>query len=134
MSTFEDFWAAYPRKTAKVQAIKAWNRAINNRGVKPEVIMAGAQRYRDWLGQRTDKVWRPEPCHAATWLNGDRWDDVLAPETHPRPSYGPRGVFKLEPPLDPAVQNKVGRLMREFADKLRADGVSIRVADREERK
>lgn len=68
---FDRFWHAYPRRTAKPQARRAWERAVKRASV--EVILAGAERYAAEcaaLGTEDRYV-----AHPATWLNNDRWDD-----------------------------------------------------------
>lgn len=69
---FERFWDAYPRKSAKGTARKAWSRASLR--ADPETIIAGAERYAA-DGNRLDEF----TAHAATWLNGDRWEDDPLP-------------------------------------------------------
>lgn len=71
---FADFWAAYPRKVAKPEAMKAWIK------IKPDeetaaAIMAGleqAKKSRDWL--KDDGQFIPHP---STWLNQRRWEDQM---------------------------------------------------------
>lgn len=69
---FPQFWAAYPKKTAKQNAQRAWKKL----GVTAELfraIMAGltqAKASSQW--QREDGRYIPYP---ATWLNGRRWED-----------------------------------------------------------
>jgi len=69
-AAFERFWAAYPRHVAKEAARKAFARAIKN-GVDADTMIAGAQRY---AVERKSEPPR-YTAHAATWLNGRRWDD-----------------------------------------------------------
>lgn len=74
-SLFDRFWKAYPRRTAKAQARKAFEKAV--RRASPEGIIAGAQRYAD--DPNRDPTYT---AHASTWLNGDRWtDEPLPPRT-----------------------------------------------------
>lgn len=64
---FDEFWAAYPRKTDKGHARKAWMNAIKKKW--PSEIIAAAGAY---------AASKPEPkftAHPTTWLNGERWDD-----------------------------------------------------------
>src|SRR5262249_36418964 len=72
---FARFWSAYPKHVAKEAARRAYDKAIK-RGADPEVIIAGAQRYA--VAERA-RIGRGEarkyPAHAATWLNGRRWED-----------------------------------------------------------
>jgi hypothetical protein len=75
---FEDFWAAYPRRTAVAVARKAWAKAIKR--AKPEAIIAAIQA-QVAAGCFPDKTYTPYP---ATWLNADRWLDEIetaAPKT-----------------------------------------------------
>lgn len=70
---FERFWAIYPRKTAKGTARARWKSAVAKAG-SVEKILAGAQRYaRD--PNRDPRY----TAHAATWLNGERWEDEPLP-------------------------------------------------------
>lgn len=69
---WEEFWKTYPRKVAKPQARKAWEKALKT--TDAEVIIAGATRYRD------DPNRLPQfTAHPATWLNAGRWDDDPLP-------------------------------------------------------
>jgi hypothetical protein len=70
--TWEAFWNVYPRHVGKREARKAWERAI--RRARPEVIIRGAQRYRDDPHRLA-----PYTAHPATWLNRDGWDDDPEP-------------------------------------------------------
>jgi len=69
LKPFDDFWQLWPRKEAKANALKAWEKAV--RKTTPDEIIAGARRL-------TDSPYRPETRfipHAATWLNAERWND-----------------------------------------------------------
>lgn len=72
ISPFDEFWAAYPRKTGKEAARKAWVK------LKPsaellEIMLAAL----DW--QRRSTQWLKDGGqfipHPATWLNQGRWQD-----------------------------------------------------------
>ncbi|MFJ4038229.1 helix-turn-helix domain-containing protein [Microbacterium sp. NPDC090007] len=69
--SFDDFWGVWPRKVAKPDARRAWDKAVKT--VPGEVILAGAIAYRDNPG-RPEKQFIPHP---ATWLNRSGWDDEL---------------------------------------------------------
>lgn len=67
---FDDFWLLYPKRWAKKDARKAWDRidpSLHNR------IFIALVRWR--------QVWRNKEVeflpHPATWLNGERWEDEL---------------------------------------------------------
>ena len=67
---FEEFWLAYPRRTAKGDAAKAWTLAA--RRADPATILAAARAYA--LHAPPDPQFIPHP---ATWLNGGRYDDPI---------------------------------------------------------
>lgn len=80
MDTFDDFWREYPRKVSKKDARKAWGRAVKIE--LPAVIIMGLKRQIPFLESRPLEF-RP---HAATWLNGERWEDeVQIPSAQRRP-------------------------------------------------
>ena len=95
---FDEFWNAFGLKSGKAEARKAWAKAV--KVTDPEDIIAGAERYREWLEGH------PSPPHqkwAQGWLNGRRWEDELEP-------YPKGKQNKFEQAVD-AVQQ--GRQMRE---------------------
>lgn len=70
--SFDEFWMAYPRKTAKAKAQAAWRRlSPKDRSEALDVLPAHC---RTW----TDPQYTP---HASTWLNGRRWEDDLKSST-----------------------------------------------------
>lgn len=68
------FWPAYPRKIAKHEARKAWERLKlkDEDQTTLDAIMAGLAHYiaHEWEPDRPRFV-----PHAATWLNQRRWED-----------------------------------------------------------
>lgn len=66
--TFDDFWAVWPRKVGKLDARKAWDKAIRE-GSDPFEIIAGAHRL---AAVSSDKQYIKYP---QGWLNGHRWED-----------------------------------------------------------
>ncbi|MCD1645189.1 hypothetical protein [Aurantimonas coralicida] len=75
MTTFDTFWAAYPRKQAKRTAQKAWDREMKA-GTDPQVILDGLRRQLPGFA-RKEKQFIPHP---ATWLNSGRWEDEDMPD------------------------------------------------------
>lgn len=65
------FWEAYPRKTDKGHARKAWLKALRDT-VAPETLTQAAQRFRDDPKRNRDIQYVPHPT---TWLNGERFND-----------------------------------------------------------
>lgn len=77
---FDEFWAKYPHKVGKQDALRAFHRAERSAATSFENLMLALDRY---IAKRDDRPW----CNPATWLNQGRWDDQPAPQV-PR-SQGP---------------------------------------------
>lgn len=69
---FEKFWSAYPRKEGKQKARSAFEKVT----VSLEVLLIALE------SQKKSSQWTKDNGqfipHAATWLNGKRWEDQLA--------------------------------------------------------
>lgn len=75
---FARFWAAYPKRVAKRDALKAWARLGVTTGLLDEMLAAiERQRRTQWANGFV-----PNP---ATWLNGRRWEDEDVPSPGPAP-------------------------------------------------
>lgn len=72
---FESFWTAYPRKTGKKAALKAWNNAKDKPDIKTIIAAITAQR----SSQQWQKDGGQFIPHPATWLNQGRWADETKP-------------------------------------------------------
>lgn len=64
---FDEFWQAYPRKTDKGNARKAWDKAIKKTDAQSLIAAAVAL-----AASKPDLKFT---AHPSTWLNGERWDD-----------------------------------------------------------
>lgn len=86
---FEDFWREYPRKTNKVAAFKAFKKVCKDRKMLAVLLSALAE-------HRKSKQWKTKDYipHAATWLNGRRWEDDLT-SLEGEPS-GPQTSYDLD--------------------------------------
>lgn len=70
---FNKFWGEYPRKVAKGNARKAFQKALKLATF--EEIMQGLENSKMfWSQNETEKQYIP---HGASWLNGERWEDEL---------------------------------------------------------
>lgn len=68
---FESWWQGYPRKTGKLAAAKAYEKA--RQSTDADTLTAGlANAVAVWQASRTEPQFIP---HAATWLNQGRWTD-----------------------------------------------------------
>lgn len=77
---FAAFWAAYPKKAGKADALKAWNK------LKPDIVLQ-AKMGEALTAQKKSPQWTknngqyiPMP---STWLNGKRWEDEVQTQTQP---------------------------------------------------
>jgi hypothetical protein len=91
MEGFDAFWSAYPRKVAKVEAVKAWQQAPPTEVERPLILAAIAR-------QRLTPGWTKDGGefipHPATYLRKRRWEDQTAKvarvngiEVQPRSGY-----------------------------------------------
>lgn len=69
---FLEFWAAYPRREAKKDALKAWCVLTAEQRFAARESIGIHVRY--WAAAGRTKQYIPLP---ATWLRGERWDDEL---------------------------------------------------------
>jgi hypothetical protein len=74
------FWAAFPNKVGKAEAMRALNKASHK--VMPDELFSALTRY----AHKSDD--RPF-CNPATWLNQERWLDQPAINNNGQRSYGP---------------------------------------------
>lgn len=73
MEEFEKFWAAYPRKVAKAEARKAWAQTASIRPDTDSLVKAVLSHCKTEQWMKSNGAFIP---HAATWLRGERWEDV----------------------------------------------------------
>jgi len=104
LALFDEFWKAYPRKTDKANARKAWAKAIKKKPADQIITAAAAY-----------AATKPEPkytAHPSTWLNGERWDDEQArAPTEPTRWYPP----EAPPDVDPDDTEAYAAAMRKAA-------------------
>lgn len=70
---FSTFWSCYPKKVAKADARKAW---LQTKDVRPDITtvinaITSACKTEQWM--KSGGAFIPYP---ATWLRGERWDDI----------------------------------------------------------
>lgn len=78
----ERFWAEFPNKVGKADAMKAFDKASHK--TPPDVLFPALNRY----AKKTDD--RPF-CNPATWLNQERWLDQPATTNGNRSQFTARG-------------------------------------------
>lgn len=77
-SSFDQFWAMYPKKVGKGKAQKAFASAVRRASVQD--ILSGCQRYVEERAGQDPKF----TAHPTSWLNAERWTD------EPDTSYVPK--------------------------------------------
>jgi hypothetical protein len=70
---FETWWSEYPRRIAKGTAFKAWKSAISKTSF--DVLLDSVKAF----AIKCSLVEQQYIPHAATWLNGERWNDEPEP-------------------------------------------------------
>ena len=90
-AAFEKFWTAYPRKEGKQKARAAFEKVT----VPLDVLLTAIE------SQKRSAQWCKDGGqyipHAATWLNGKRWEDQLPMDTSiPKGASGHLGDAELE--------------------------------------
>jgi hypothetical protein len=75
---FDEFWNLYPKRVAKADALKAWNKAIKRKS--PEELLKLTKVYSE--GKLPDQTYIPYP---ASWLNKELYESVEVAEAKPLP-------------------------------------------------
>lgn len=70
--SFEKFWSVYPKKTAKKDAFKAWEKLKPNEELTAKILKSLEQQKKSVQWTKDNGQYIPYP---ATWLNGRRWED-----------------------------------------------------------
>lgn len=100
--SFETFWKAYPRRVAKAEARKAYDKAMKT--VSHQTIMDGVQRYAVYT-QSTDHRFIKHP---ASWLRAECWEDELQDTRSIIPVKNMTNLDRLEQDLAERIRNGAG--------------------------
>ncbi len=78
---FDIFWEAYPRRIAKQNAIKAWNKIKPNQELLDKILksLEVGKKSNDWTKDNGQFI-----PHPATWLNRGGWEDEYQEVTEVR--------------------------------------------------
>lgn len=76
---FDQFWAEYPRKTVKKEALKSWNRIKMTDELFAKIMstLAAYKKSPQWIKDGGQFI-----PHPTTWLNQERWNDELKVEVN----------------------------------------------------
>jgi hypothetical protein len=104
---FPEFYATYPKKKARADALMAYRGALK-KGATPAELLAGALRaaaeYRIDVQRRGKELAYQYVAHPAGWLRKERWADEPAPT---------RGAGPLGRPDHAAVAEQIARQLME---------------------
>ena len=98
---FNEFWESYPRKVARIAAMKAWNKKVSR--LETPAVMQGLHIWRlYWWHTQKDTEFIP---HASTWINQERWREI------PESGNGRVGQINIGrgPELTPEQRQQVQR-------------------------
>lgn len=111
---FADFWKLYPRKVAKKDAEKAWSRlSLNQQAKAIETVPLHAK---CWCAECRETHCIP---HAATWLNGERFEDEIEIE-EPINQWWKSNEATMDYGRKKGIQSKPGEGMESYRQRLRA--------------
>lgn len=90
-AAFDIFWSAYPRKEGKQKAKSAFSKVT----VSLDILLSALEYQKKSVQWTKDNgIYIP---HAATWLNGKRWEDQMAMDTGiPKGASGILGEAEME--------------------------------------
>lgn len=88
---FDEFWSVFPRKVARLDAMRMYKRALKNASAAE--IYRGALRYASERKGANPKFTK----HPATWLNAGCWtDEVLSEHGNPTMDAFDRLIARAE--------------------------------------
>jgi hypothetical protein len=93
---FEKLWQQYPRKTAKGNARRAFDRVMKRSNAPAlDLLVEAVERYAaQFTSGKTDINYC---AHLSTWLNGERWlDEIKADKTQPTVVHVPAEIRTAE--------------------------------------
>lgn len=109
-ATFDDFWLMYPKRMARRDAEKAWARIGPDERVAALVALVKWRKV--WLA-RGEIQYVP---HAATWLNGARWEDELPEQAQMGPQHASHVAATMP---EPAERGAMPQEVRDLLAKLK---------------
>lgn len=112
---FDRAWEAYGHKVDRVQARKAWNRAVKK--ASAEAILAAIPAYvavttGKGEPEGTGAAWKPRRKNLATWLNNEGWTEEIEPPKKGYQGQAGSDVKTLEGSLERAKTRPICKLMR----------------------
>ncbi len=93
---FDDFWAAYPKRANKKDAVVAWRKIAPDQQTREKILasLEAQKRSREWTAEEGRYI-----PHPHRWLNKRRWEDEVAVVNTETPDQRTRRI--LGEHLDP---------------------------------
>jgi hypothetical protein len=88
---FNDFYKLYPKKVARKDAEKAWNKLTYEQQTQALTAITNHVAY--WNATNTEKAFIPHP---STWLNGFRFEDEIEMPEAKKPKEDKSWMFSNE--------------------------------------
>lgn len=112
---FDKAWAAYGHKVDRVQAQKAWARALKK--APAEIILAAIPAYVAVTAAKgepeaTGTAWKPRRKNLSTWLNNEGWTEVIEAPKKGYQGQAGSDLKTLEGEMDRAKARPICKLMR----------------------
>jgi len=108
LERFTQFWQEYPRKCAKLDAMRAWEKLNPDEDLFGKIMDGLRRAVASLQWQEQGGKFIPYP---ATWLNKGRWEDEYTPYIPGPPDLNKRDIRKL--PFDQYMEAMCGPSWRE---------------------
>jgi len=99
--SFADFWSLYPRRVARKDAERAWQRLSADERIDATIAIS---KWRAVWVARGEMQYVP---HASSWLRGERWEDELPTDCAPNHASHVMREVKTEPEAPRVVPQHV---------------------------
>lgn len=109
--SFDVFWQAYPRRVAKMEAKKAYDKALKS--ATHQEIMDGVQRYAIYTQSTEHRFIK----HPASWLRAGCWEDELTDNRQ----LAPKSVGSVFSGLVAQMENGNGVRRIQSGERVRQD-------------
>lgn len=122
---FPEFWATYPVKKGKVDALKKW-KAKGCDAIADQIIA-----HVRLMEQKDDDWLRGFIPHGSTYINGERWTDEPKRDakivTAPAPAADKVGAAAALKPTETKLDNAIGYIRQQYANGAYGSGDQAKV-------
>ena len=116
---FLEFWKAYPKKTGKQYALKAWNKIKPTAELHERIMQAVDAQKRSDQWRRENGRYIPNP---STWLNGGYFENIISASCDYYLSRGLAKIEKTPEPMKPlGAKNRKGQFLACYTKQAQPD-------------